>query len=74
VWATIGTTNFDSRSFAHNDETNVCFYEPALVQKMEQSFMADLAVSEKVSLDQWERRGILTKAQDIISALLQDQV
>ena len=24
VWATIGTTNFDSRSFAHNEESNVC--------------------------------------------------
>ena len=24
VWSTVGTTNFDSRSFAHNEENNVC--------------------------------------------------
>ena len=27
VWATIGTTNFDNRSFAHNEENNVCVYD-----------------------------------------------
>ncbi len=25
VWATVGTTNFDNRSFAHNAENNICF-------------------------------------------------
>ena len=23
-WVTVGTTNFDNRSFAHNEESNVC--------------------------------------------------
>ena len=27
VWATVGTTNFDNRSFAHNEENNVCVYD-----------------------------------------------
>ena len=26
-WVTIGTTNFDNRSFAHNEESNVCFFD-----------------------------------------------
>lgn len=34
VWATVGTTNFDSRSFAHNEESNVCFYDAELVTQM----------------------------------------
>ena len=37
VWATVGTTNFDNRSFAHNEESNVCFYDAALVERMERS-------------------------------------
>ena len=28
LWATVGTTNFDNRSFAHNEENNVCFFDP----------------------------------------------
>ena len=28
VWAVIGTTNIDNRSFEHNDEVNVAFREP----------------------------------------------
>ena len=29
-WVTIGTTNFDNRSFAHNEESNVCVFDRAL--------------------------------------------
>jgi len=29
----VGTTNFGNRSFAHNEETNVCFYDEALVAR-----------------------------------------
>ena len=32
VWATIGTTNFDNRSFAHNEENNVCVYDRKLAR------------------------------------------
>ena len=27
LWSTIGTTNFDNRSFAHNEESNVCVFD-----------------------------------------------
>jgi hypothetical protein len=26
-WVTVGTANFDNRSFAHNEESNVCFFD-----------------------------------------------
>ena len=42
VWATVGTTNFDNRSFAHNEESNVCFYDEPLVERMEATFRDDL--------------------------------
>ena len=28
VWGTVGTTNFDNRSFALSEETNICFHDP----------------------------------------------
>ncbi|HYP28121.1 MAG TPA: phospholipase D-like domain-containing protein [Blastocatellia bacterium] len=74
VWATIGTTNFDSRSFAHNEENNVCFYDEALVEELHSIFMADLEICEKVELEAWRRRGLLTRVQGMIASMLADQV
>ena len=38
VWSTVGTTNFDSRSFAHNEENNVCVCDAALARELEGDF------------------------------------
>src|ERR1035438_317929 len=34
VCVTVGTTNFDNRSFALSEETNICFHYPALVEQL----------------------------------------
>jgi len=74
VWAIVATANFDNRSFALNEETSVCFYDPELVDEMRRIFLADLAVCEKVDLERWRRRGALRRAGEILSSFLQDQV
>ena len=33
-WVTVGTTNFDNRSFAHNEESNVCFFDRGLADEL----------------------------------------
>src|SRR6476660_5210552 len=49
-WATIGTTNFDNRSFAHNEENNVCCCEHAFARSLHEMFEADIAACEPVEL------------------------
>jgi cardiolipin synthase len=73
LWATVGTTNFDNRSFAHNEENNVCFYDPPLAQSLQESFLADLAGCDRVDFGEWRRRGILERAGGVIAAFLQEQ-
>jgi cardiolipin synthase len=73
TWATIGTTNFDNRSFALNEESNVSFTDPSLVQALQQAFEADLAVSEPMTLARWRRRGLWTRLEELVASLLQDQ-
>jgi len=51
LWATVGTTNFDNRSFAHNEENNVCFYDPGLACALHETFLADLDGCDPVELD-----------------------
>ena len=58
VWATVGSTNFDNRSFALNEELNVAVYNRDLAQRLEQVFTEDLAHSRRVELAQWQRRGL----------------
>ncbi|HYI95914.1 MAG TPA: phospholipase D-like domain-containing protein [Bryobacteraceae bacterium] len=74
MWATVGTTNFDNRSFAHNEENNVCFFDPPSVTKLRTSFENDLQHCERVTLDRWRRRGVWNKAQELLASLLQEQM
>jgi cardiolipin synthase len=74
VWSTIGTTNFDSRSFAHNEENNICFYDAAVAHHMTEIFVRDEDQCTRIELEAWRRRGWVRKAQEVIAALLQEQV
>ena len=61
MWAVIGTTNVDNRSFEHNDEINVAFREQAVAARLRRDFEADLAASDEVTLTAWQRRPVLEK-------------
>ena len=73
AWATIGTANFDNRSFAFNEESNVSFHDRALCGGW-RTLLDDLAVSDRVTLEAWQRRGVLARAQELVASLLEDQV
>ena len=48
LWATVGTTNFDNRSFAHNEENNVCCYDRAFARSLHEMFEADIDGCDRV--------------------------
>jgi cardiolipin synthase A/B len=74
IWATVGTTNFDNRSFAHNEETNVCVYDRDVARVLRQVFMTDLEACARVELRTWRRRGLWAKTQEVIASVLQEQI
>jgi cardiolipin synthase A/B len=73
-WGTIGTTNFDNRSFAFNEESNVSFVDRRLVGDLEEAFERDRDVSNQLTFDAWRHRGVWARAQEALVWLLQDQV
>lgn len=73
-WVTIGTTNFDNRSFAHNEETNVCFFDRGLAEQLHGIFLDDVAACARVERHVWARRGTWAKTQELIASFLQEQV
>lgn len=73
-WCSVGTSNFDNRSFALNEETTLCLCDEAVVGAVARAFDEDLAESHEVRLDEWRRRGVLARAQELVASLLRDQV
>jgi cardiolipin synthase len=72
-WVTIGTTNFDNRSFAHNEESNVCVFDASLATQLHQIFLDDLEGCERLTIDQWTQRGVWARAQEFVASFLQEQ-
>lgn len=56
VWATVGSTNLDWRSFLHNHELNAVVLGSEFGAQVQAMFEADLAESDPVLLEDWKRR------------------
>ncbi|HYV43089.1 MAG TPA: phospholipase D-like domain-containing protein, partial [Thermoanaerobaculia bacterium] len=56
VFATIGSTNFDNRSFRLNDEINLTVYDREFGRRLEEMFVEDLAQSRSYTYAQWRSR------------------
>ena len=74
IWATIGSTNLDTRSFALNDEVNAVVYHNDVVGQLERVFAADLTYSRKIELGRWRRRGFVDRLLEILSLPVRDQL
>ena len=56
VWATVGSTNLDWRSFLHNHELNAVVLGAEFGRQMQAMFDKDLAASRAVTIETWGRR------------------
>lgn len=63
-WASIGSSNFDDRSFEINDEVALVVYDSALAAELEASFDQDLKHCVEQSIGDWQRRSLLHKLID----------
>ena len=72
AWATIGTTNFDNRSFALNQEVNLTVYDRAVARRLEDIFQEDLKHAKQISYDEWESRGLYERLVDFFAFPVKD--
>jgi cardiolipin synthase A/B len=56
MWGSIGSMNFDNRSLAFNNESNLVFLDPGVGAQMDSTFMDDLRYAKEITLAEWERR------------------
>ena len=74
VWATIGSTNIDNRSFALNQEINLTVHDSTVARHLEEVFREDLKYSEPVTYEQWRSRGIFERVFEFFSFPIREQL
>jgi len=56
LWASVGSTNFDTRSFRLNAEANLNVYDPQFARRQITDFERDLARARRITLADYEAR------------------
>jgi len=69
-FVTIGSTNFDFRSFEHNFEGNLFFYSREFTEKMLAIYRDDLTHSTRIIPAKWHKRPLARRAIESVVRLL----
>ena len=69
VWSTVGSSNWDPRSFLHNNELNAVVLGREFAQDMRAMFEKDLANSDRIELEQWRRRSPLDRMKETFARM-----
>ncbi len=70
----VGSTNFDQRSFRLNDEANLNIYDTLFASRQTRIFEDDLKKARKISLDEWKDRPARERALEVLGAALSSQL
>jgi cardiolipin synthase len=74
VWVSVGSTNFDERSFRLNDEANLNIFDPVFAAEQSMVFEQDKAKSRLITLAAFKRRPAMEKISETFAALLRKQL
>jgi cardiolipin synthase len=74
VWTSVGSTNFDNRSFRLNDEANLNIFDHEFARAEIKAFDDDRSKSTLVTLAMWKRRPWTEKVMDQAAGLLRSQL
>jgi cardiolipin synthase len=74
MWATVGSTNLDRRSFELNEELNLVVYNAQVARRLEQVFVKDLQESRRITYEQWRNRGFLARVLETLSLPIRNQL
>lgn len=74
IWTTIGSSNFDDRSFRLNDEVNVNIYDEDIAAKMDQMFMEDIQRSHEIHLHHFGKRSWTARVKEAAAGFFKKQL
>ena len=71
IWGTIGSMNFDNRSLAFNNESNLVVWDPAFGARMDSTFLRDLTHAREIRLAEFEKRPWTTRVIELGASVFQ---
>jgi len=74
LWVSVGSTNFDSRSFKLNAEANLNVIDRELALEQRRAFERDRSRARRITADDWHHRPRLTRIGDWFAGLLGSQL
>jgi cardiolipin synthase len=74
LMVSVGSTNFDNRSFRLNDEANLNVYDAEFAQHVSKVFEEDLTRARRITFEAWKARPWQEKVLEHASALLSSQL
>jgi cardiolipin synthase A/B len=67
IWSSVGSVNFDNRSFQLHDEVTLCVQSERFATQLHDVFEKDLEASERIEPDNWRERSIRQRARENIT-------
>jgi len=74
LWVSVGSTNFDNRSFRLNDEANLNVYDADFARRQVNDFEEDRKRAHRVTLGEWQHRPLSEKILEHAAGLLRSQL
>ena len=74
AWASVGSVNFDNRSFGLNDEATLCAQSERVAGELDQLFEADLEQAEEIDPERWKRRSPWLRSREAASRLVRREL
>ena len=66
----VGSTNWDPRSFRLNDEANLNIYDAGFARRQIEVFRQDLTKSRQITLEQWRARPLREKVAEKLASVV----
>jgi cardiolipin synthase len=74
LFSSVGSTNFDSRSFRLNDEANLNVLSADFGRVQQQVFAADWSKARRITLERWKERPFSERMLERLASLLRTQL
>lgn len=71
LWSSVGSMNFDNRSLAFNNESNLVVLDSAFGAQMDSTFLDDLRYAKEITLPEFSRRSAWSKLVEALAASMQ---
>ena len=69
IWSSVGSVNFDNRSFQLHDEATLCVQSERFARELTEQFERDLESSDPIDPARWEDRPLSHQARERVMAL-----